>query len=73
MHKGLTPIRADGERPLAARWFLAHQTGRNAETIARRCTPVACDVRNRALLYDVEQALAELASLRPAGRRRPAA
>lgn len=73
MRKDLTPIRAAGERPLAARWFLAHHTGRNPETILRRCTPVACDVRNRSLLYDVTQAIEELAHLRPARRRDRAA
>jgi hypothetical protein len=63
VRKDLTPIRGS-DRPLAARWFLAHHTGRNPETISRRCTPVACDVRNRSLLYDVAEALGILGALR---------
>lgn len=41
--------------PLATRQVIALTTGRNPETISRRCTPVACDVRTRASLYDMEE------------------
>lgn len=68
MRKRLTPIRGAGDRPLAARWFLAHHTGRTPETVSRRCSPVACDIRNRSLLYDVTECLTVLSALR-AGRR----
>lgn len=53
----------DGRR-LMTRRMLEHLTGRNPETIRRRCTPVACDVRNRTPLYDLDDATATLASLR---------
>jgi hypothetical protein len=64
LRKRLTPVRGTEERPLAARWFIAHHTGRTPETVARHCTPVACDVQNRSLLYDVLASLAILDVLR---------
>jgi hypothetical protein len=64
VRKLLTPVRGESDRPLVARWFLARHTGRHPETVARRCQAVACDVRNRSLLYDVDEAIEVLARLR---------
>lgn len=41
---------------LASSRMIAAVTGRYPATVSRRCTPVACDVHTRALLYDVEAA-----------------
>lgn len=60
MRKRPTPIRGTVDRPLAPRWFLVRQTGRDPKTILKHCQPVACDTRNRALLYDVADAVATL-------------
>lgn len=65
----MTRPRADENgRPLVTRWFIAHTSGRNPELVARHCHPVACDVRNRALLYDADEAEQTLADI---PRRRP--
>lgn len=50
------PVGDDTGRALATRQWLHHMTGRHIDVIARRCAPVACDVRNRSLLYDVDDA-----------------
>ena len=65
MRKRPTPIRGDLGQPLVPRWFLVQQTGRDPKTVLKHCRPVACDARNRALLYDVVEAVAVLESLRP--------
>lgn len=64
MRKQPTQPAGDPTRPLVTRRYLAVYTGRNPETVSRHCRPVACDVRNRALLYAVEEAVATLAALR---------
>lgn len=67
MRKDLTPVRGTEDRPLVARWYLVHFSGRNPETVSRRCPPVACDVRNRSLLYDLTESLEILGGLRRPG------
>lgn len=64
LNKRLTPVRGTEDRPLAARWYLAYHTGRTPETVTRNCTPVACDIRNRSLLYDVFASVELLNGLR---------
>lgn len=68
MKKTITRPRADHSgQPLVTREFLAAATGRHINLVKRHCTPVACDVRNRALLYDpdiAERALAAVPRVR---------
>jgi hypothetical protein len=54
-----------GDQVLAPRWAIATVTGCYPATVSRRCIPVACDVRSRALLYDVDMAHEVLGSLLP--------
>lgn len=66
----ITRIRGgDGGTVLASRRVIGHLLGRNPELVSRYCTPVACDVANRALLYDADQVSAALATRQRRARR----
>lgn len=70
MSRPPTQARLDQDgRCLAPRWMIASVLGRHPELISRHCTPLACDVYSRALLYDVDEAaqvLARVATWPPA-------
>lgn len=72
--RGLSQARlgSDGD-VLAPRRAVSAVLGRHPELISRHCTPVACDVRTRAHLYDVdevEEILAKRARWSPKRRNR---
>jgi hypothetical protein len=66
-----TRVREAGRSTLAPRWVVAEETERNETQIRRYLRPVACDVTNRTLLYDLAAAKVLLARV-PRRERRAA-
>lgn len=63
--------RLAGRRMLASRTTTAVLVNRHTNVVARYCQPVACDVRTKTELYDVDEANRILSALpRRAGRPR---
>jgi hypothetical protein len=57
---GLTSSRVVGSTHLGSRAAVARFAGRHANTVARYCVPVACDIGTRAYLYDLDQCVDQL-------------
>jgi len=49
---------------LGTRQYAAEFAGRHVNQVRRHCVPVACDVRTRQPLYDLDVCVAQLATLR---------
>jgi hypothetical protein len=54
---------------LTSRRAIAVALRRHPDSVTRHCTPVACDVESRALLYDLDESCAILEQLLPGTSR----
>lgn len=67
-----TEMRVAGRSKLVPRWVVARETERNETQVRRYLKPVACDVANRTMLYDLDAAKALLSRVQRRDRRRAA-
>ena len=63
--RGFAQTRLAGDTLLGSRAAVAAFAGADVNAVRRHCLPIACDVATRALLYDLDDAVARLATRRP--------